>query len=581
MSGGKLVSKLFSYLKSYWKMVLLAPVLMLLEVAMDLLQPKLMQTIIDEGIARGDLSFIVKTGLLMIGLAIIGMVGGIGCTIASSVTAESFATDLRADLYRKVQSFSFANLDKLKTASLITRLTNDVIQVKNIIFMSLRVLIRAPFMCLGGIFMAVIINPRLALILVAAIPLLILALVIAIRKGFPLFSIVQKKLDKVNSVMRENLTGIRVVKSFVRDKFEKQRFNDANQDFMEITVKASRVVALILPAILLIMNLSIVAVLWFGGVQINQGEMQVGQIIAFINYVTQILSSLLMVAFIFMAVSRAKASADRINEVLETEVDIIDAEGASGSPINLGIVKFENVSFRYQGAQGDPVLKNISFEAKPGETIAIIGATGSGKSTLTNLIPRLYEPTEGRVLLDGRDIRELKLNTLRKSIGVVLQESLLFSGTIADNIKMGNPDASMDEVILAAKAAQADDFISNFSEGYETQLGQRGVNLSGGQKQRLSIARALIKKPKILILDDSTSAVDMATEVQIQRSLKQLRNQSTTFIIAQRISAVKHADKILVLEDGEIIAEGNNDQLLRSCPLYQEIYRSQIGKEVV
>lgn len=575
------MSKLFSYLKSYWKMVLLAPVLMLLEVAMDLLQPKLMQTIIDEGIARGDLSFIVKTGLLMIGLAIIGMVGGIGCTIASSITAESFATDLRADLYRKVQSFSFANLDKLKTASLITRLTNDVIQVKNIIFMSLRVLIRAPFMCLGGIFMAVIINPRLALILVAAIPLLILALVIAIRKGFPLFSIVQKKLDKVNSVMRENLTGIRVVKSFVRDKFEKQRFNDANQDFMEITVKASRVVALILPAILLIMNLSIVAVLWFGGVQINQGEMQVGQIIAFINYLTQILSSLLMVAFIFMAVSRAKASADRINEVLETEVDIIDAEGASGSPINLGIVKFENVSFRYQGAQGDPVLKNITFEAKPGETIAIIGATGSGKSTLTNLIPRLYEPTEGRVLLDGRDIRELKLNTLRKSIGVVLQESLLFSGTIADNIKMGNPDASMDEVILAAKAAQADDFISNFSEGYETQLGQRGVNLSGGQKQRLSIARALIKKPKILILDDSTSAVDMATEVQIQRSLKQLRNQSTTFIIAQRISAVKHADKILVLEDGEIIAEGNNDQLLRSCPLYQEIYRSQIGKEVV
>lgn len=575
------MSKLFSYLKSYWKMVLLAPLLMLLEVAMDLLQPKLMQTIVDEGIARGDLSFIVKTGLLMIGLAIIGMVGGIGCTIASSITAESFATDLRADLYRKVQSFSFANLDKIKTASLITRLTNDVILVKNIIFMSLRVLIRAPFMCLGGIFMAVIINPRLALILVVAIPLLILALVIAIRKGFPLFSIVQKKLDKVNSVMRENLTGIRVVKSFVRDKFEKQRFNDANQDFMEITVKASRVVALILPAILLIMNLSIVAVLWFGGVQINQGEMQVGQIIAFINYLTQILSSLLMVAFIFMAVSRAKASADRINEVLETKVDIIDAEGASGSPINLGIVKFENVSFRYQGAQGDPVLKNISFEAKPGETIAIIGATGSGKSTLTNLIPRLYEPTEGRVLIDGRDIRELKLNTLRKSIGVVLQESLLFSGTITDNIKMGNPDASMDEVILAAKAAQADGFIGNFSEGYETQLGQRGVNLSGGQKQRLSIARALIKKPKILILDDSTSAVDMATEVQIQRSLKQLRDQSTTFIIAQRISAVKHADKILVLEDGEIVAEGNNDQLLRSCPLYQEIYRSQIGKEVV
>lgn len=573
--------KLFSYLKSYGKMALLAPLLMLLEVAMDLLQPKLMQRIIDEGIATGDLSFILRTGLLMIGLAVIGMIGGIGCMIASSRTAESFAADLRADLYRKVQSFSFANLDRLKTASLITRLTNDVIQVKNIIFMSLRILIRAPFMCLGGIIMAVLINARLALILVVAIPLLVLAMMIAIRKGFPLFAIVQKKLDKVNSVIRENLTGIRVVKAFVRDKFEGQRFNTANKDFMEITVRASRIVALILPAILLIMNVSIIAVLWFGGVQISQGEMQVGQIIAFINYLTQILSALLMVAFIFMAVSRAKASADRINEVLETNVDIVDELGASSSPITTGIVKFENVSFRYRGAQGDPALKNISFEAKPGETIAIIGATGSGKSTLINLIPRLYEPTEGRILIDGRDLKELKLNTLRRSISVVLQETLLFSGSIIDNIKMGDPDASLSEVILAAKAAQADDFIHSFPEGYGTQLGQRGVNLSGGQKQRLAIARALIKKPKILILDDSTSAVDMATEVQIQRSLQQWSDQCTTFVIAQRISAVKHADKIFVLEDGKIVAEGTNDQLLKTCPIYQEIYHSQVGKEVV
>lgn len=573
--------KLFSYLKSYKKAVVIAPLLMLLEVAMDLLQPRLMGRIVDEGIATGDLSFILKTGLLMIGVAIVGMIGGVGCTIASSTASESFAADLRAGLYKKVQSFSFANLDKFKTASLITRLTNDVVQVKHVVHMSLRILIRAPFMCIGGIVMAVFINARLALILVVAIPLLALTLFFAIRKGFPLFSVVQKKLDRVNSVMRENLTGVRVVKAFVRDKFEKERFNNANEGLMEITIKASRIVAIILPAILLIMNMSVVAVLWFGGIQINQGNMQVGQVIAFINYLTQILSSLLMVAFILMAVSRAKASADRIREVLDTEVDIKDKEGADSSPIVAGKVKFENVSFRYKGAKGEPVLKDISFEANPGETVAIIGATGSGKSTLINLIPRLYEPIEGRVLIDGRDTKDLKLKTLRESISVVLQESLLFSGSIMDNIKMGDGNASNEEVRAAAEAAQADDFIQSFPEGYETQLGQRGVNLSGGQKQRLSIARALLKKPKILILDDSTSAVDMGTEVRIQRSLKQLMKQCTTFVIAQRISTVKHADKILVLDDGKIIAQGTNDELLKTCAIYQEIYRSQIGEEVI
>lgn len=573
--------KLFSYLKSYPKMVVLAPLLMLLEVAMDLLQPRLIAMVVDQGIATGDLSLIMRIGLTMIGVAIIGMMAGVGCTIASSIASEGFAADLRTDLYRKVQSFSFANLDRFKTASLITRLTNDVLQVKNIVYMALRIVIRAPFMCIGGIIMAVLINARLTLSLVVAIPLLVLALSIAIARGFPLFAIVQQKLDRVNEVIRENLSGVRVVKAFVRADFEKTRFAQANQELIEITVKASRMVALVLPIILLILNLSIVAVLWFGGIQINQGNMQVGQLIAFINYLTQILTSLLMVAFILMAVSRAKASADRINEVLESEVDIKDRTGADSSSITEGKLRFENVSFRYQGAKGEPVLKNISFEAKPGETVAIIGATGAGKSTLINLIPRLYEPTAGRILIDGKDIKDLKLNTLRKSISVVLQESLLFSGSIDDNLKLGHQDASPEEVSQAARVAQADYFITSFPEGYQTQLGQKGVNLSGGQKQRLAIARALLKKSKILILDDSTSAVDVGTEARIQRGLRDLMKQCTTIVIAQRISTVHQADKILVLDDGKIVAQGSSKELLKSCKIYQDIYTSQLGKGVI
>ncbi len=573
--------KLFSYLKSYPKMVVLAPLLMLLEVAMDLLQPRLIAMVVDQGIATGDLSLIMRIGLTMIGVAIIGMMAGVGCTIASSIASEGFAADLRTDLYRKVQSFSFANLDRFKTASLITRLTNDVLQVKNIVYMALRIVIRAPFMCIGGIIMAVLINARLTLSLVVAIPLLVLALSIAIARGFPLFAIVQQKLDRVNEVIRENLSGVRVVKAFVRADFEKTRFAQANQELIEITVKASRMVALVLPIILLILNLSIVAVLWFGGIQINQGNMQVGQLIAFINYLTQILTSLLMVAFILMAVSRAKASADRINEVLESEVDIKDRTGADSSSITEGKLRFENVSFRYQGAKGEPVLKNISFEAKPGETVAIIGATGAGKSTLINLIPRLYEPTAGRILIDGKDIKDLKLNTLRKSISMVLQESLLFSGSIYDNLKLGHQDASPEEVSQAARVAQADYFITSFPEGYQTQLGQKGVNLSGGQKQRLAIARALLKKSKILILDDSTSAVDVGTEARIQRELRDLMKQCTTIVIAQRISTVHQADKILVLDDGKIVAQGSSKELLKSCKIYQDIYTSQLGKGVI
>jgi len=573
--------KLYRYLKPYWKAALLAPILMLVEVVMDLLQPTFMAVIIDKGVAQGDLSFTVKTGSIMIGIALIGFLGGLGCIIASSFASMNFGTDLRSSVYRKIQEFSFANLDKFKTASLITRLTNDIVQVQNVVLMSLRILVRAPLLCVGGLIMAIGINARLGLIFAALIPMLAISITAVIKKGFPLFMTVQQKLDKVNAVMRENLTGVRVVKAFVRADLEKSRFGTANDDLTDITVRVSRFVALIMPIMMLIMNVGVVAVVWFGGIEAGRGNIQVGEIMAFINYMTLILFSLLMVAFVLMMFSRAKASADRINEVLETEVDILDAADASDEPLKSGSLVFENVSFRYKDTGGEPVLKNISFTANPGETVAILGGTGSGKSSLASLIPRLYDVTEGRVLVDGKDVRDIKLSRLRNSIGFVLQESVLFSGTIKDNIRWGKKDATDEEIIEAAKAAQAHDFIMSFKDGYETHLGQRGVNLSGGQKQRISIARALVKKPAILILDDSTSAVDMVTESKIQKALKEMMKNTTRIVIAQRISTVLDANKILVLDDGKIVGQGTHDELLRTNPVYQDIYRSQLGEEAL
>ncbi|HHW41326.1 MAG TPA: ABC transporter ATP-binding protein [Syntrophomonadaceae bacterium] len=571
--------KLLRYLKPYRKAALLAPLLMLLEVAMDLLQPALMAKVVDQGIATGNLAYIIHTGLLMTGLALVGLAGGFGCMLASSIAATGFAADLRLDLFRRVQDFSFANLDRFQPSSLITRLTNDVLQVQNIVLMSMRIMIRAPFLCIGGIVMAVLINARLALILIVTIPALAAAITGIIKKGFPLFTVMQRRLDRVNSVMRENLAGVRVVKAFVRAEHEKSRFAEANRDLMEISVSASRVMALIMPLMMLMMNLSIVAVIWFGGIQVNTGGMQIGEVIAFINYLTQILFSLMMVAFILMMISRAKASADRLNEVLDMEPDIRNLPDADRTPLRTGEVVFDNVSFRYDTGKGEPVLKNISFTAHSGETVAILGATGSGKSTLVSLIPRLYEATEGRVFVDGRDVRRIDLEVLRQGIGVVLQESLLFSGTIKENLLWGNENAGDEEIAAAARAAQAHDFIMNLPEGYNTRLGQSGVNLSGGQKQRLAIARALLKKPKVLILDDSTSAVDLATEARIQSALRELAGKCTIILIAQRISSVMEADKILVLEEGRIIAQGTHAELLRECVVYRDIYESQMGKE--
>ncbi|HQD50778.1 MAG TPA: ABC transporter ATP-binding protein [Defluviitaleaceae bacterium] len=569
------MKKILTYLKPYRRTAILAPLLMFIEVIMDLLQPTLLSRIVDNGINAGNIDYIIKTGIIMISVAFIGGLGGFGCIISSTITSQNFATDLRSDLFKKIQSFSFSNLDKFKTGSLITRLTNDVTQVQNIVLMSLRIMVRAPLLFIGGIIMAMSINLKLTLILIISIPILIISVSLIIKKGFPLFTLVQEKIDRVNTVMRENLAGIRVVKAFVREEKEKARFHNANLELTETMINASKLISSTMPVMMLIMNLSIVAVLWFGGLQINAGAMKEGQLIAFINYLTQILFSLLMIAFILMMVSRAKISAERIIEVLETEVDIKDAETARDIEITRGEVIFENVSFQYTGAKGDAVLKNISFKAESGQTVAILGGTGSGKTTLVSLIPRLYDVSSGRILIDHQDIRNYKLNALRKGIGVVLQKSVLFSGTIRDNLKWGNKNVSDEKMIAACKAACAHDFIMSFPEQYDTLLGQGGVNLSGGQKQRLSIARALIKEPKILILDDSTSAVDMETESKIQKALKEMKG-TTIFIIAQRISSVMNADKIIVLEDGEIVAEGRHEELLKTSPIYQDIYHSQI-----
>ena len=585
--------QLIAYIKPHWKAALAAIISMLIVVMVDLLLPTLMAKIVDQGIAKGNLDLIIETGLLMVGVAFVGVIGGIGSTYFASVAAVKFSTDVRTDLFQRVQTFSFDNLDQFKTASLITRLTNDVAQMQNIVMMMLRILIRSPILLVGSLVMAFFINARLALVLLVTVPLLALALRYVIGKGFPLFKKVQQGLDQINTVSRENLAGVRVVKAFARADYEKERFGQKNHQLTAITIKASRTMILIMPLMMLIMNISILAVLWFGGVQVNTGQMMVGQVIAFTNYMTLILFSLTIAGFMLMMVSRAKVSWDRLLEVLKTEADIQDvvrdaildtltyAPRNSESLIQEGRVEFENVSFYYQGAVGTPVLQSITFSARPGETVAILGSTGSGKSSLINLIPRFYDVSQGRILIDGVDIRQIPLKLLRGKIGMVPQESILFSGSIRENIHWGREDASDDEIIEAARAAQAHGFISKLPKGYDTVLGQRAVNLSGGQKQRLTIARALLKKPTILILDDSTSAVDMQTEALIQRALKTHLAHCTTFVVAQRISTVLGADQILVLEDGYMVALGTHTELIKTCPVYQDIYRSQLGEEAV
>ncbi len=572
-------SRLWKYIKPYWLPTFLAPLLMMGEVIISLYQPALMQRMIDIGVANSDLAYVTQTAILMLGLSLGGFVFGYGCSVLSHYASLKFGRDLRQAVFTKVQTLSFGNIDKLETGSIITRLTNDVTQVQDTLGMLLRMMVRAPLMLIGSIFMAVITAPSLSWIIFVITPILMFIIFYLIRKSFPIYTVLQEKIDRVNTVLQENLAGMRVVKAFVRSDHEKNRFGKANEDLTSVTILGARLMNSIMPLMMLVINLGIVAVLWFGGKGIFADTIAVGQILAFINYLSRLLFSLMMVNMVLTRFSRAGASTKRLFEVLETEPDIQNKANPQVLDPMVGEVTFNNVSFNYADSTADPVLKNINFTAQPGETIAIMGATGSGKSTLVQLIPRLYEATKGSVRIDGVDVRDIDMTALRKSIGMVLQQSTLFSGTIMDNIRYGRPDATIDEVIEVAKAAQAHDFIMDMPEGYQTNVEQRGVNFSGGQKQRISIARALMLDPKIMILDDSTSAVDVMTESNIRDAIKRLQQNATSFIIAQRVSTVLTADRIMILEDGEIVAIGNHAELLGDSPIYRDIYRSQLGEE--
>jgi ATP-binding cassette subfamily B multidrug efflux pump len=576
----KSAKKLARFLKPYWKWVILAPALMILEVMMDLMQPKLIQQIIDVGIAQLDMTVIINTSLLMLGLAFIGAIGGFGCTVFATKTAQAFGGDLRQALFAKVQSLSFGNLDELETGQLITRLTNDVTQVQQVVGMLLRIMVRAPLMLLGSLVMAILTSPRLALLFFVLIPAVLGLLVLIIRKAVPMFTQVQKRIDDLNTVMQENLAGVRVIKAFVRGEHEIARFGNTNEQLMRQTIQVGKTIAIGMPAMMLVLNLGIAAVLWFGGIQVSSGTIQVGEIVAFVNYLSVTLMSLVMASMLIMMTARAQASAERIQEVLDSDPKIQNKPESDSEFVIQGRVAFENVTFSYDSDEHDPVLKNVSFVAEPGQTVAILGSTGAGKSSLIHLIPRFYDVSDGCVKIDGVDVRDVDKETLRQNIGIALQESVLFSGTIRDNICYGRPEATDKEVMEAARAAQAHDFVSTLPEGYHTQIGQRGVNLSGGQKQRIAIARALLVRPTILILDDSTSAVDVETEIKIQDALDQIMADRTSFVIAQRISTVLNAHKILVLDDGQIAAEGTHRELLTSSPIYREIYESQLGNGV-
>lgn len=576
------MKKYFPYLLKYKKALWLAPLLVIVDVLCEIVQPELMSKIVDKGVGTKNLHYILQTGGIMVGLSLIAIAANVGNIYYSSTASVGFSAELRKGMFSKIQEFSFSNLDKFSSSSLTTRITNDVNILQDVIVMLLRLLIRAPLMLLFAVVIAVQINASLASIIAVAIPVLSVTIYIILRRGFPFFEMMQKKLDKVNAVVLENLVNVRVIKSFVREDFENKKFGVANNDLREMAVKASGIVVLIMPVMQLVMNVSIVAIVWFGGNKIISGTFQVGQLMSFITYITQILMSLTMLSMTIMTFSRAGASSERILEVLNTQPDIVDSPIAKEKKllVQKGKVEFKNVFFKYHADGSEFVLKNINLVVNPGETIAIIGATGSSKSTLVQLIPRLYDVSKGNILVDDVDVRDYTLQNLRNGVSMVLQQNELFSGTIKQNLKWGNVNASDEEIVAAAKDAQAHDFIMSFPNQYETILGQSGVNVSGGQKQRLCIARAILKKPSILILDDSTSAVDTATDAKIRAALKQHLHGTTIFVIAQRISSIQSADKIILLNNGEIIGSGTHDELIKTSAIYQEIYYSQQLKEV-
>ncbi len=575
------MKRYWKYIRPYLPAFICGPLLMIVEVIGEVALPKFMANIINVGAAEHNVSYILGMGITMIITALLMMIGGIGGAYFGAKASISFAADLRKDVFDKVQQFSFANLDQFSTGSLVTRLTNDITQVQNLINMALRMMLRAPGMLIGALIMALVMNVQLSLVVLVVIPILITLITIVIKIAFPKFDIMQKKLDALNSTVQEMLTNVRVIKSFVRGSYEEKRFAGANEELKESSLDAFKVVILNMPIMMLMMNITTLGVVWFGGKQILAGSMPVGDLTAFTSYIVQILMSLMMLAMVLLQSSRALASLRRITEVLDTQISLSD-EGCAlpQKRVNSGSVEFKDVTFRYYKENKEAVLSHISFKVESGQVLGIIGSTGSGKTTLVQMIPRLYDTDRGQVLVDGVDVRDYSLKNLRDGVGMVLQKNVLFSGTIMENLMWGDSAASREEILAASKAAQADPFVSSFTQGYLTELGQGGVNVSGGQKQRLCIARALLKKPRILILDDSTSAVDTATEAKIRESFGTTLKGATKIIIAQRISSVIDADQILVLDEGKIVGLGSHEQLLKDCGPYQEIYYSQMDREV-
>lgn len=569
------------YIRKHWKMFCVAVLFLTVEAICDLLLPTIMAKIIDVGIAGGDMDFVLRMGGLMLLITAVGASGASMRNIIASRVSQKFGTDMRSDLFRKIQTLSFTSIDKYERASLITRLTNDVTQVQNFFNGLMRIFVKAPLLCIGALIMATRLNPHLSVVLAIVVPIVALLVVLNMKVGFPRYMFVQKALDKVNGVIREYLSGVRVVKAFNRFDYETDKFNKANTEYRNRSVNVMRAMSVFNPAIMLTVNFGIIAVIWLGGIRVDNGQMHVGSIIAFINYMTQILMSLMMISMVFNMLVRAKASAIRIGEVFDEQHTMTWRDEAAATAADMkGRIDFENVSFSYEGQNGEPAVKNVTFSCLPGETVGLIGSTGSGKTTLISLIPRFYDADAGTVKVNGEDVRNVDPHKLRETIAIVPQKTVLFSGAIADNIRWGKDDATDEEVLEAAKLAEAYEFIAAYPEQYETMLGQRGVNLSGGQKQRVSIARALIRKPDILILDDCTSAVDVATEAKIKQSLKMVAKGLTCLLIAQRITSVMDADKIVVLDQGEIVGIGKHETLLNSCDVYREIYQSQIGKEI-
>ena len=572
------------YITPYLSAFVIGPLMMLTEVAGEVMLPKFMSMIINNGVASRNVAYIGKMGTLMVLTVLFMAVGGILGAYFSAKASISFTSDMRNDLFRKVQQFSFENIDGYSTGSLVTRLTNDVQQVQNVLMMGLRMALRAPGMFLGALIMAFMMNRQLAVIILIVIPLLLAAIILILKTAFPRFGEMQRRLDRLNSGIQESLTNVRVVKSFVREDHEIEKFSRLNRDLKESSLRALRIVITTMPVMMFAMNVTTLAVVWYGGNIIIAGNMPVGDLTAFTTYIVQILMSLMMLSMVFLQSSRASASMKRINEIFDTEINLNDDNAENkDKKVTEGRVEFKNVSFGYSGENGrkDLVLEGISFTAEPGQTIGIIGSTGSGKTSLVQLIPRLYDVTGGEVLVDGVNVKDYSLKHLREGVGMVLQKNVLFSGTIEENLRWGNEDAPMEDVIRFSESAQADPFVKTFKNGYDTEMGQGGVNVSGGQKQRLCIARALLKRPKILILDDSTSAVDTATEAKIRESLYHDLKDTTKIIIAQRISSVQEADQILVLEDGKIIGHGTHEELLKTCETYSEIYTTQIGNQSI